>query len=520
VDKVLVTNMAALGTKYGDALPTVQSAIDGLLEADRARGLTARLLALDSVQNMQECGAQAVAVHDDPEQAKRAIDAVYRELQPDYLVILGAVDVVPHVPLRNPAASAGGDEDEVVPSDLPYACEAAYSVEPADFTAVTRVVGRIPDVTGGSDTAYLTGVLGTAARATARAQSDYGSCLGITAAVWTASSQLSLASVFGSPGDLKVVPPEGYQWPAPLLSRRAHFVNCHGAPADWRYYGQPEGEQVYPEAHDAAYLAGKLTVGTVAAAECCYGAELYDPGPTGAASAGICNTYLANGAYGFFGSSTIAFGPSDSNDWADVLCQRFWQHLLAGESLGAATLRARQDYIAAKATLDPIDLKTLAQFAIMGDPSIHPVAVPRPDAPVPEPGAREEVLAAELGSQRLGRAERRRSLFATGLSLGGSVAVATREAPSAPSAEVAAALRSLAERAGLDEPAALSFEVDQPPSIVDALHGMPLAEAAPSRVHVLIAATDRPEAPARQLVAVVAQERQGRVISYRTGYSR
>ena len=33
----------------------------------------------------------------------------------------------------------------------------------------------------------------------------------------------------------------------------------------------------YPVAHDAAYIQGKIKSGTVAAAECCYGAELYDP---------------------------------------------------------------------------------------------------------------------------------------------------------------------------------------------------------------------------------------------------
>jgi hypothetical protein len=40
------------------------------------------------------------------------------------------------------------EEDPDVPSDLPYACEAAFSRRPQDFLGPTRVVGRLPDLTG------------------------------------------------------------------------------------------------------------------------------------------------------------------------------------------------------------------------------------------------------------------------------------------------------------------------------------------------------------------------------------
>src|SRR5438067_1779071 len=86
----------------------------------------------------------------------------------------------------------------------------------------------------------------------------------------------------------------------------------------------------------------QTSTGPVVAAECCYGAQLYDPTLTGAKSPGLCNVYLGNGAYGFFGSSTIAYGPDSSNDWADHICQYFWREILLGSSLGSAVLRARQ----------------------------------------------------------------------------------------------------------------------------------------------------------------------------------
>ena len=80
--------------------------------------------------------------------------------------------------------------------------------------------------------------------------------------------------------------------------------------------------------------------GTVVAVECCYGAELYDPSDSDMQS-GICSTYLRDGAYGYFGSSTIAYGPNQGNGQADLICQYFLDEVLNGASLGEATQRAR-----------------------------------------------------------------------------------------------------------------------------------------------------------------------------------
>jgi len=111
----------------------------------------------------------------------------------------------------------------------------------------------------------------------------------------------------------------------------------------------------------------------VIAVECCYGAELYDPSDSGM-QPGICSTYLRDGAYGYFGSSTIAYGPSEGNGQADLICQYFVDEVLGGASLGTATLRARHRFAQNYTHLDPVDLKTLVQFHLLGDPSIHAVA--------------------------------------------------------------------------------------------------------------------------------------------------
>src|SRR5262249_27581009 len=199
----------------------------------------------------------------------------------------------------NPMA---GDGDANVPSDLPYACDQPYSVDVQDFIAPTRVVGRLPNVTNDTSSSYLVGLLRTAANWTDRPASAYNGFLGISAQVWKKSSELSLDAIFGVHAGMKVVPPDGYKWTTSVAKRLSHFVNCHGASADPHFYGQKGSS--YPVAHSAAWMAGKVVEGTVMAAECCYGAELYDPAlPTALGQMGMCNTYLGRKAYGYFRSS-------------------------------------------------------------------------------------------------------------------------------------------------------------------------------------------------------------------------
>ena len=57
-----------------------------------------------------------------------------------------------------------------------------------------------------------------------------------------------------------------------------------------------------------------------------------------------------------------------------ISLQYFLLAILEGASLGARTV-ARQKFVQQTAELDPIDLKTLAQFNLLGDPSIHPAVI-------------------------------------------------------------------------------------------------------------------------------------------------
>src|SRR3954447_23874196 len=393
VHKVIVTNGAALRAKYGPDFD-VATTVKPLLDKDATRDLGTRVADLSSTTAMKEFTHAAVKATD-RKANKTAIDAIHKKIRPQYLVILGSVDVVPHQNLKNPTPDDG---DPNVPGDLPYACEAAYSTSPSAFRAPTRVVGRLPDETGASRPDLLKAVIGTAAKRRQRSRAAYDPYLGITALVWKNSTALSLRRLAGSSADLKSSPTAGPKWAAALAARRTHFVNCHGGPADPHFYGQKGG--AYPVAHDAAYLEGKISEGTIAAVECCYGAELYDPVEAGV-HRGIVSTYLANGAYAFLGSSNIAYGPSAGNGSADLICRFFLERVLAGASLGRAALEARQRFVRETNVLDPADLKTLAQFSLMGDPSNHPVAPAAKPKALGDPAAARDARRANLAAQGL-----------------------------------------------------------------------------------------------------------------------
>ncbi len=361
-DKIIVTNFRALQKKYGPAgTGRVRAAVNALIARDSARGLTSKLVDLGNAQTMTAAGAAPVQNPADPQQNKNAVDAVYNRYTPDYILLLGGPDVIPHQdltnPIYNPTTATTADPDPVVYSDLPYACPGGYSKRIAGFINPTRVIARLPDVAGGTDPAYLEKLLATAANYAPADASAYRSFLGVSAEIWSASTSLSLTAAFGTAAGMNDVPPSASTWPAGTLAAPSHFFNCHGAPSRPEYYGQSANPpDTYPVACDAAYVAGKIKGGTVAAAECCYGAELYDPSATGRHH-GIANQYLEDGAYGFFGSTTVAYGPASTNDWADLLCQYFFQSVLAGASVGRAALQARQKYIQRKPHLTGTDLE-------------------------------------------------------------------------------------------------------------------------------------------------------------------
>ncbi len=501
-DKIIVTNESALKAKYQVAgFTAIKAAIQKLIAADLRRGLKSVYITLDSSASMKKAGGKAVDKPTDPKQNKDAIDAIFKKFAPHYLLILGAQDVVPHQDLQNPVYSATGeDTDKIAFGDIPYACEQPYSNKPEDFIGPTRVVGRLPDLLNSKNFKYLIGVLQTAADYKQRKPSDYDSYFGVSAAVWKNSTALSIKHTFGSNTDLQLVPPKTEQWAKNLTSRLSHFFNCHGGDTDTHYYGQLG--QKYPHALDASLLKGKISEGTVAAAECCYGAQLYDPA-LAQGQPGICNMYLGEKAYGFFGSTTTAYGPPTGNSSADLICQFFMKLVVNGASLGRATLQARQEFANSSHHISPTDLKTLAQFNLLGDPSLVPVA---------SQTSNYMGLTAAAGLAECG--DRRRQLKTQGIFITLHSPVARSTRTSKPQPAMQKQLDALSKKAGLNKPATLSFSIKHPAGASNLMgKAMTAISPAADTFHVLMGKTQTKGAPVPHVKVLVAKVSAGKIVS-------
>lgn len=513
-DKLIVSNRRALKAKYGSAgFTRVQAALRALIAADKQRGLRSRLVFIDDAAAMKRLKGIAVTDARSPKQAKAAIDAVFRATDPEYLMILGAPDVVPQQDLTNTMFSPPDDPDAAAWGDLPYACDAPYSRDVAAFKGPTRVVGRLPDLAGAREPSHLLAVLKAAAAHAPRDVADYGNCFGLSTRTWEKSTALSLFNVVGNATSLTLSPPASAKHPAKRLAPLLHFINCHGGASDPKFYGEDSaGRQ--PVAYESSALKGKIRRGTVAAVECCYGGEMYDSVTLGLPLP-IGQHYLAQGACGYVGSSTIAYGPAEGNGAADLLTQYFLLAVLEGASLGRAMLMARQRFVRQVAELDPADLKTLAQFSLLGDPSLQPVRVASASQ-VPKGIAAADAM-------RLQRRDRRDRLRSAGAELAATTpATSTPEVDALRSAPVRQALARIAQSAGLAATQAFTaYAVNAPgdPSVATrTVRGRSATVTPPVRYHVAIGtpAGTSPSAGAPfNAVAAIARELEGRIVAYR-----
>lgn len=501
-DKIIVSNRSALATKYGAAgLAKIVKAIRTLIAADAKRGIKSRIVYVDDASAMRRLHAHPVTEHTSAPQNKRAIDEIVRRTHPDYLMILGSVDVVPHQDMRNPLFDPADDPDKSALGDLPYACDQPYSRDVARFKGPTRVLGRLPDLTGAKNPTHLLALLATAAQYRSRKVADYRKYFGLSTYSWRKPSALILVNVFGESDNLTLSPPRGPGHSAKRLAPLSHYINCHGDSADPNFLGQ-QGH-VRPKALTSNSIAHKIKRGTVASVECCYGAQLYDS----IALAGplpICQQYLGRGAYGYFGSTTIAYGLKKGNGAADLITQYFLSALLEGRSLGSAALIARQRFANEVTELDPMDLKTLAQFNLLGDPSLHPAIVESPANPPSNVNAER--------SSRQKRRERRAKFGSMGTFLQVTKPTASRKVKvRRRSNAVQQVLTNIGREAGIDPGKKFTaFAVKVPPG---ARQRRAPAGPLASRYHVAVYKKGKRAQERR--VAVVAKEVNGRIIDYR-----
>ncbi|HKP32116.1 MAG TPA: C25 family cysteine peptidase, partial [Chitinophagaceae bacterium] len=184
-----------------------------------------------------------------------------------------------------------------------------------------------------------------------------------------------------------------------------------GSINDTVFYGQKG--QDFPAALTTTSLSGKVTFGSVVAAECCYGNQLFEPASL--EEMPICNRYLTEGALAMVGSSTTSYGPPQSLGLSDLITQYFLANVLGGASTGRAFLQAQQKFLQESAPhIDPYEVKTYTQYYLLGDPSLVLVNNPKIFSPKSKGAVEKKMAPAQ-------RKNRRAMLEAKGVELGRSI---------------------------------------------------------------------------------------------------
>jgi hypothetical protein len=358
---LIITSADRLGALYGrPGEQSVLSAIDRLIVARTARGVTSRLLMLEAGDRRLGTGPSATtaAIVQQVWAAATALKRAGDRLQS--LLIIGGPDVVPFHEAPNPTPYDG---DETVPGDWIYGARSLLA--PLDWP-----VGRIPGPAG-DDAAMLVRLIDFAAAAAGPSgpRKVFGYS---TAAWWRAAEQVY--AVTGATEPLLISPPV---LAATLDRRRLDqawlvYCNLHGMRDGPPWYGQAVHNPALVAALRPADLDGLDLRGTVVFSEACYGAAIDGRD----ADTSLALAFLARGASGFVGPTAMSYGPpAPPPGEADLIAQHFLRAIAEssttlGDAFAAARAGMLRDTLARQRTLDEDDQKTLLEFVLYGDPTI------------------------------------------------------------------------------------------------------------------------------------------------------
>ena len=281
------------------------------------------------------------------------LQRIYRVAVPDYLLIVGDNHAVGAKQWENPT-----DRDACVRSDLPYWTMDAVSPwegRKYDFGCMVPT-GRIPGAaqSGFSEAcAYLKNYI-----AWGNPQEPV-QAFGLSAYQWREVSE----DIYRALGSGLLLSPEVLVEYLDRAQGNLLYFNLHGSNMDNFWYGQ-RGDS-YPKAFAADVLPRKL--GYVIGVEACYGAVQHSAGRQ---PPSILLESMQNGCLAFVGSDTMAYGGirRGQNCCADVIISRFLREVKAGSQFGPAFLAAMRELWSCGEKDDTL-AKTLAQFALYGDPS-------------------------------------------------------------------------------------------------------------------------------------------------------
>ena len=294
---------------------------------------------------------------------------IYQVFIPTYLMIVGDRSVIASEKWENGAR----DSDKYVDSDLPYiTLDTTSPWEGLRYHFEQSVcVARIPSRPQAGFIEACTYFRNTMERSNCLNDSIYG--FSLSAEIWDPISRKIHENVMTN-GIYFTSPPKGvsefYRGIPHINSKLPNllYFNLHGSRYDEFWYGQMKN--TCPAAFSPACLknlSGAYMIGT----EACYGAK-----PLLTESESILSAALKNGCLAFLGSSQIAYGrlQNPAAD-ADIIVGEYLRNLSLGETAGNAYRLALVKLHSART--DDTNMKTMAEFALYGDPSATMISTPK-----------------------------------------------------------------------------------------------------------------------------------------------
>ena len=300
---------------------------------------------------------------------------IYKVAVPNYLLIVGDYSVIPCAEWENEC----GDGDATVLSDLAYiTLDTDSPWDGADYTFGKRTrVGRIPT---SSDSNFKEAIQYFDNTLKFKPY-DSAKSFAYTALIWERTSKKAFAHLsplmLTSPAyttDERLAGRNGFKLLKEINSEyNLLCFNLHGSDATHVWYGQLGN--AYPEAAKKSVFP-KNTSGYAVCTEACYGAR---PAVNVKKEQSMVGYALTNNCVAFVGSTRIAYGCSTgAMSCADIIANEFSKCVAKGMTVGTAFLRALDELC--KGKMDEIAIKTLAEFALYGDPSVTLVGSNAPKA--------------------------------------------------------------------------------------------------------------------------------------------
>ena len=414
--KLSVTVKRNLEGKYGRTkLKEIKTAIKDWIKADAKRGIRTVHVEVDNPRTMKKYAVAPVLGTTTAPKIKRAIDALWKRLAPDYLVLFGANDIVPMFVVANPFDPRGDNhwlpakQREKVWTDNPYASSLPFrSKRLSSYLVPDRVIGRIPDMVGDDNPAWLVRYLNTAIKWEPKPVSRYMKTYAISSYQVRRAAKKCMKYIARPDSKLLLSPPIKDNWRSAhhRLSARLHMIKCHGSPGDPKVYGEKSNYLPYAIKSDTlrTYLKPATVVGTM----CCYGAQIFSPADAVDKTGGwpLASSYLRDGALGFVGPTVTAYAGDSEMMCADWIVAAYLNGVLGGASTGRAFLETKQDYLRwlnQQGQAPGIEEElTLIEYVLLGDPSITPVTY-RLNKLI-TPGSKIALGAEELQTRRVARA--------------------------------------------------------------------------------------------------------------------